>query len=944
MKRQGSRNEVRVQSNITSNISPFIDAETISQLEPSLNRHYLGTPNQKLYKNNIKNNTKYNSTTKNSPNSNNNHSPNHNVYTSPTPLDRRQTQLQSHSQGSPPPLPQVSSSSDVYVKKIELFKKKLKNLKTISSSSSSSLTSATTSTIPKTSSNSNLTKKQTNDTLTLDNNKNTNNLYNPIHLTKSSFQTSYQANYDNKCNFEAFSPNIPAYIFNNTNTNTNTSINTTNNYNSNNNPNFNTHIANISKTEIPITKRSLAKQNKCSICSIDLDTFYNLQDGERILELKCGHMVHEECMVMEIDMNITMANAILPDRSKIVEYLPTCLLCSNSTTKAYPKDNSMLTDLYNRILTSHIENPQNSFNTISTSNVSMNSPITPTFSDSSRFLDTENSSATEYATNHMNPMDVWKNNTGTTGSNYNSSNGGTPDSKHSLPITGGFNRFDHIRNRSVDITELRKFSERSSKMASYKKHSKMPSRGSVASGTSAIVSSVSDPNINGGLSSWCSEFTEDLLQKKFMEELMNLSLQGIVKDTMDQDILLNPDLLNSLGTLRMVDKIDLIDANKNGIESIPIESYCYLFQHTLLVLRSTDFKFNLISINLSNYIDSSDPGILILKNSKTSKDYHKFIFNSKKLENKWNAALNNFKLRFDPSCFTSTLKVDEFDHLLDNNINAIDEVETLGTLQSYIGDDGYRRLPTGVCPRFYEGTINSLIFQSKPTNAIIVINQNKPLPTSVVAIKNIIRSLSMIGIDILLVLCSTSSLSMNTDIADSFKLEKKDFRKLGEAFLSKIDKYQDYLMKKTKKVNNGLNLYNLIDEYIQTTPARGEIVNIVLSNTSLAQFKDVPTTNNVMIEIGLDSNKKSNRVDVSDIAEWSDIMEVICVRCGLEFDESDFYISSDDESDDDTDSDNDETDTDSDNDDDKTGNRSNKRNDSLDDLCANIERELGILD
>ncbi len=89
-----------------------------------------------------------------------------------------------------------------------------------------------------------------------------------------------------------------------------------------------------------------------------------------------------------------------------------------------------------------------------------------------------------------------------------------------------------------------------------------------------------------------------------------------------------------------------------------------------------------------------------------------------------------------------------------------------------------------------------------------------------------------------------------------------------------------------------------VRDYIAHAPQDmdlNSILNITVSNTSLRNFKDPMTSNKIFIEVGLDSRQKTNSNDVVDLAGWEDIMEVVCVYCGLEFDESDFYVSTDDE-------------------------------------------------
>lgn len=620
-------------------------------------------------------------------------------------------------------------------------------------------------------------------------------------------------------------------------------------------------------SEMQIPARKLAKENKCCICGIDLDTFYNIQDTERIFELVCGHMVHEECLSVELELNLSLGNVHLTEKNSMADYFPLCLLCSPHR-KTIPKNEKVLNDIYTRVISLNIgEQP----NTVNNSILSLGSPSTPIFSDDSKYLDTENSQNSSFVSNqrtnlvHLLQHDLL----------------GHSPNKQEKHITSGKN----IENREIELADHLK----SIILPPYKTHSKKPSRGSHISGTSAIVSSVDNDNGIEG-SQWSEIVSNNSLKQKLITDLISLSANGVVAGEDDSDFILTEEFVNSLGTFRIVDKIQLLEC-KGGLESQPIEHYCYLFDHMLLALNSITHKFNLININLTTFVDSSKVDVIILKTSKASDDFYKLSFNSVGLKTKWNRGLTDWKHIFAPGMVTSSVEPNEFDHLIESTGLREDE-GTVSSVQSYIGDDGYKRLPTGVCPRFYEETINSLIFKEKPIDTVIILNQTQAIPNSIVAIKNIVRSLSLIGINVYLILCSTSALSMNSNVIYSCQLNREDLKTKGDTFMSNIDEFEDHIKYRRERIHE-TNIADIMTKFENTFESLDNSLVIVMSNASLSSFTLTSVISNILIEIGLDFRQKSNRPDVTDLASWDDIMEVICLYCGLEFDESDFYLSSD---------------------------------------------------
>ena len=807
-------------------LGSFMDKDMIDQLEPNINRHFLGTTN--------------------------------NVSKTPKTLKIPKT---------PPPLPNVPSSSEQYTKKIASFKKKLKLFKNSGTTSNTASRKPRKPTVPL----SVMTQFPPTQTSPILNDfKHTDNIGDYDSNNDISYQNN---NYYNKEPSELSLPITPLF------------------------------------TSSPTVKiRSLVKEKKCCICNLDLDVSYNVQDTERIIELSCQHMIHEECLLMEIDLNLSLTGLHITDKQKVMKLLPLCSFCDNNS-KCIPVHDDVLTDCYTHIITNQMTKP---FKSINSSLLSLGSPSTTAFSDNSKYIDTLNT-----------PISYSPQQNNTTAEDFI-----VPVEKH-ITINNELNSNNSL---SPNLKTHKKSTSQSKKIPFPKTHSKKPSRGSFALGTSSIVTSSHNPNTKSHNS--YNHFSFDNFQEKIIDDLVELSEYDIIKSTGEMGFSLTPDFIKSLGMFRMVDKINLLTINKDGESSSIKENYCYLFQHMLLHIRCDDYMFGLVSINLSTFIDSSEAGSILIKKSKNSKEHYKLIFNSKGLESKWRSALSNLKLNIEPPLITSTLKVNEFDDLLDeyhrNNekANAVytyddnADLETLGTLKSYVGEDGHRRLPTGVCPRFYEGTINSLIFQQKPLKAIILINQSKLIKSSIISIQNMVKSLLMIGIDILLLLCSTSTLSMESNVIDSCEIDKSYLKNINDLantpningknqtdiINDTMEKYRQFLemygtigYSDNDSLNNKIKnetIEDKISNYVEKSKHSIDVSDMILiavSNTSIKKLVGNCNLTNILIEVGLDSRQKTYNKNIVDLADWNDIMEVVCGYCGLEFDESDFYVSSDDE-------------------------------------------------
>ncbi|KAH3668966.1 hypothetical protein OGAPHI_002721 [Ogataea philodendri] len=422
------------------------------------------------------------------------------------------------------------------------------------------------------------------------------------------------------------------------------------------------------------------------------------------------------------------------------------------------------------------------------------------------------------------------------------------------------------------------------------RHAKKPSRGSSISAVSSIISSVSvgvpfDPEtlsssaFDGSKiqSAWTSEFPIYLLRSKFLSELVLVQKQKMKSIKFDKP------MIDSFGDLRLLDKLRL---SQDGISWN--ECYCYLFERMFLTLDLDASRIGKLTIDQS--LTSEIPSPTVVKFQTANATIHLTCSDSEVVE-KWGVALANLNTEFPSGLITSTVKEDEFYPVLQFE----DSKET-------------RPPRKGVNPRFYESTINSLDFGHKPSKMVIVVNQLTPSPHSLVSIKNIVRSLSMVKIDISMVFTSSLHLNLGSKVLDTLEMLASDDGDDKELLLNKVDEYQNLLQVITPTADEtkahweedsmlGSTLNNILET--DERHKDQDITTVVLSASSLSGLADLPTARNIFIEISTSPEMANGgkRASIFNVTGWEDAMEAICAYIGLEFDDSDFDNSSDDSDD-----------------------------------------------
>ncbi|ODV87305.1 hypothetical protein CANARDRAFT_5853 [[Candida] arabinofermentans NRRL YB-2248] len=608
----------------------------------------------------------------------------------------------------------------------------------------------------------------------------------------------------------------------------------------------------------------------CLFCELSLENvlvYGDNNESEKIYDLSCGHCCHEKCLLLEMEL-ILQTNT---DFTNSASYFPICPQCEKKK-KAIPIGGQLVIDEFvTKIMLGSLHQHQQQFQNQNNNNVNDVS-ITPPIRMSNQFV--------------------------------SSSNFPSPT-------------IQQRRRKSDSLTIV------PPRDLLTNKHKKKPSRGSSISAISSIISSASNKSpvipssSNQSLPAalqnrWNSNFPLYLLKSKFTNELRQLAIQKVISESNVSDNKLDPNSLEFFGQLRLFDKLSSSEDGLNWCEY-----YCYLFRSGLLMIDLEKCTFYSLEILENTRIEVRSDSILTLKSLAGGSGQVHLSCKDTNVVEKWSVGLSNENIEFPSELITSTIKEDEFYDILSFSEADEDEIASGSTnnMKSAI-------LPNGVNPRFYEATINSLIFRRKPSQMIIVINQLISSSHSLVSIRNIVKSLLLVHIDIFLIFTSTENLSDHTKVLDSVKISSKapdDGNKWLP--LDRIDEYQKDLNALTPRADKSPvsfddtnehhskdELSNILTQHVSRFSSReglDDITTVVLSGAKLKNTISLPTFKNVLIEISTKTVANSftdNQPNVCCLANWDEAMEVICGYIGLEFDDSDFdSSSSSDESDDDDD-------------------------------------------
>lgn len=585
------------------------------------------------------------------------------------------------------------------------------------------------------------------------------------------------------------------------------------------------------------------RTTNCIICDLEMDTMYSLENFERLILLRCDHLAHEQCLTMEVELHNSLNSD--PDQDKEM-FFPKCLICKET---AFPVDPNDVNTIFSTAI----------FNKLNIEGCGEASPLSATLEiNESKFMhemtptEEENHPATpindELKLKNVEPLII-------------------PSKSPKRPRPGIVKQ--HI---TVDITEEHHLSQT-------KTHSRRRPQGSNVPAIPLVVTSAAEYKIPPSLkntNNWTNKFSIHSISNKFTADLIRLSQDDIIKPREMANFITMLTTLETFGEVRIADKMMVRGANNTEF----IEYYCFLFSSAILFVDFESMAFTTMSISYLTNCELDDDDILNIKPTRRAEIIWQLDSQMDYLTRKWEVALTVPWLYFDNSVITNTITENEFDHLLGSRSTNKEECQ-------------YKKLLTGVDPRFYNSIINDVNIIHKPDRIVLILNQFPYSATTTFTMKNIIQALHIIRINIDLILTCSKFIKIDSCIVSHHELLGSDGEAKLKPFLEIIDDFEYNFYEEDDYDFNINTLEKTILDIIHNNKNTSieDIHNILLSNTTLNNIGQLPTRKNIMIEIGLLSENKSFKSNIVDLADWDDVMEVICSFCSLEFDESDFELS-----------------------------------------------------
>ncbi|CDK29692.1 unnamed protein product [Kuraishia capsulata CBS 1993] len=613
-----------------------------------------------------------------------------------------------------------------------------------------------------------------------------------------------------------------------------------------------TQITESSPTPPVRRARKVPVSRECLYCNelltntLDTVGFDEETRIERAIELKCGEFAHEKCLIVLMeDADSSSADGSLIGSLSAV--FPDCTKCNRKATPLDPRDIDLLLTARLMSITRKDDQPEVPESRLAGSPVKSATRPSATVSALGSTLPRQHQQQVLYRNSYRSPVAA-----------------------------------SHSRNSSLRVTRngLSKALAPPVELDAgfIPSHKKRTSRGSSVSAISSIISSVSESSASSTL----RLTQDDEIDLALRRSLFLSSLLAI------ESLKLSDTILDSFGLLRLADKM-LVSKDEINWSM----SYCYLFSYQLLILDiscKSYYTVRLVSGMSNSSLDIpqtstgkqcifiSTPSPSVIKLGTLDKGAIFLSGTVSPIVEKWGAALSDLNLMF-PS------------NMLSGSIEPETDLHGAPPRSSRASLSTIKQPPVSAT-----GT-NSILSMNleKPATILLIINQLTPTQESLTVIKNIIMSMTLIRIEVVCIFTYDDVPSLDSPVAVHEVVGSGSKDDAGfEDITSLIKKFHTFLQDGNKE--SQALLKDVYSNYISSRHSKLEkVTTVAVSTTPLRDLKAFPTQKNVFVEVTTTPDMKllNNRHSVMNVTRWDDVMEYICQCLGLEFDESDFESSSD---------------------------------------------------
>lgn len=363
--------------------------------------------------------------------------------------------------------------------------------------------------------------------------------------------------------------------------------------------------------------------------------------------------------------------------------------------------------------------------------------------------------------------------------------------------------------------------------------------------------------------SWTSKYTIASLKAKLLKDLFTLS-KDLSLQLYKHDIALSEQIIHSLGSIRILDKLMVrIDGAQAS------ECYCYLFLHYILILSTNSRVFIIASIKPFSHIELISKETVLIPEDLNVHGEIIMQFPTEQISTTWINALQHSGVEFPLESITSSTAENEFGTFFQKK-EAI-KYQIQKDSSCYRGK---------VNTAFYKEVFPEPIFLKRPKSMIIVINQHRIIPSTTIHILNVLRCINLLKINIAFIMCSALNLSMGSLVTKHLILHESDFKNSAKTLKAEITSFQNSI---SLSNDSQYSLHDCVEE-CSNKLGREKLSLAVISTSTLNDFKDI-ALDNLLLEVSVgDEHCYTMHQCVVGVVDWENVMEVLCQRFQLDFD------------------------------------------------------------